>query len=135
MYGRKDSTVSVMGANIYPEDIEQCLYDEPDLARVTSSYCLGVHEEEDGSWRALLSFEITAQIDQGLQQQFEERIVEQLVALNRDFREAMEEHAEGARPIIALHPPGAGPFEADEAKIKQTRLMTRPPHDAATDGV
>ncbi len=29
VYGRKDSTLSVMGANIYPEDIEQALYDEP----------------------------------------------------------------------------------------------------------
>jgi len=46
IYGRKDSTISIMGANIYPEDIEQCLYAEPDLARVTRSFCIGLHEEK-----------------------------------------------------------------------------------------
>ena len=40
IYGRKDSTVSVMGANIYPEDLEQALYDEAELAGITHSFCL-----------------------------------------------------------------------------------------------
>lgn len=124
VYGRKDSTISVMGANIYPEDLEQCLYDEPELARRTRSYCLGVHEDKDGTWRPLLSFEIQDEIDGNLQALFEERIVARLYALNSDFREAMDEHAEGVRPIIALHPLGHGPFAHDSSKIKQVRLIT-----------
>ena len=39
IYGRRDFTISVMGANIYPEDLEQCLYAEPELARITRSFC------------------------------------------------------------------------------------------------
>jgi phenylacetate-CoA ligase len=124
VYGRKDSTVSVMGANIYPEDLEQCLYDEPELARVTRSYCLGVSEDEHGTWRPLLSFEIRGEIDDSLQGRFEERIVARLRDLNRDFQAAMEEYAEGARPVIALHPLGGGPFARDGDKIKQIRLLT-----------
>jgi phenylacetate-CoA ligase len=124
VYGRKDSTVSVMGANIYPEDLEQCLYDEPELARVTRSYCLGVSEDEHGTWRPLLSFEIPGEIDDSLQGRFEERIVARLRDLNRDFQAAMEEYAEGARPVIALHPLGGGPFARDGDKIKQIRLLT-----------
>ena len=42
IYGRRDSTISVMGANIYPEDLEQCLYCEPELARITRSFCLSL---------------------------------------------------------------------------------------------
>ena len=57
----------MMGANIYREDLEQCLYDEPELARRARSYCLGVYEEPDGSWRPLLSFEIQGDIDPTLQ--------------------------------------------------------------------
>lgn len=64
VYGRKDSTVSIMGANIYPEDLEQCLYDEPELARITNSFCLGLHEDADGSMRPHFSFEVTAESPQ-----------------------------------------------------------------------
>ena len=32
IHGRRDATISVMGANIYPEDIETVLYRDPELA-------------------------------------------------------------------------------------------------------
>jgi phenylacetate-coenzyme A ligase PaaK-like adenylate-forming protein len=35
VFGRRDFTISVMGANIYPEDLEQCVYADPELARIT----------------------------------------------------------------------------------------------------
>ena len=125
VYGRTDSTVSIMGANIYPEDIEECLYSESELARITRSYCLGIHEKQDGSWRALLSFEIQSQITDDLRAQFAERITARLQSLNKDFAEAMKEHPEGALPMVELHPLGDGPFSEDSGKIKQRR-MTAP---------
>lgn len=123
VYGRTDSTISVMGANIYPEDVEQCLYDEPDLAKVTNSFCLGLHEEEDGSARALCSFEITAEVTPKLERRFQQRITTRLIALNADFREAMKESEEAATPIIKLFALHTGPFADDDRKIKQTRLI------------
>jgi phenylacetate-CoA ligase len=121
VYGRSDSTVSVMGANVYPEDIEESLYAEPDLARLTRSYCLGMHENPDGGWRVLLSFEIEGDITDQLRTTFAERITARLEALNKDFREAMKEHPEGAIPLVELHPLSTGPFAADSGKIKQRR--------------
>jgi phenylacetate-CoA ligase len=123
VYGRKDSTVSVMGANIYPEDVEQCLYNEPDLARVTNSFCLGLREDADGLARPLLSFEVTVEISPELQERFQTRIVTRLVSLNADFREAMKESEKAARPIVALFPLHAGPFAADDGNIKQARII------------
>jgi phenylacetate-coenzyme A ligase PaaK-like adenylate-forming protein len=38
IYGRRDYTISIMGANIYPEDIEQCLYADKELAKITRSF-------------------------------------------------------------------------------------------------
>ncbi len=125
VYGRKDSTVSVMGANVYPEDLEQCLYDEPGLARITNSFCLGLHEDADGSSRPHISFEVTAEITPELQAHFAERTIAHLVGLNADFREAMKESATSATPIVELFEMHAGPFAADSEKIKQTRFVGR----------
>ena len=123
IYGRKDSTVSLMGANIYPEDIEQCLYDEPELAEVTNSFCLSLQEGAEGSVRPCFSFEVRGEITSALQIKFEERIVSRLQSLNADYREAMQEYRETVTPVIELYPPGSGPFSGDTAKIKQTRML------------
>ncbi len=126
VYGRKDSTVSVMGANIYPEDVEQCLYDEPELAGVTNSFCLSLQESAGGAVRPLFSFEVYGEVTPELQSKFQERIVERLRALNADYRQSMEEYAETVTPVVELHPLGEGPFAGDASKIKQTRLVARP---------
>ena len=123
IFGRKDSTVSVMGANIYPEDLEQCLYDEPELAKVTRSFCLGLQEGEGGAVRPQFSFEISGEITSSLEERFEERIVARLAALNADYRESMQEYADTVTPIIQLYHLGEGPFGADASKIKQTRVL------------
>ncbi len=123
VYGRSDATVSVMGANIYPEDLEQVLYDSPELAAVTESYCLGSRELEDGTIRPVFSFEVTAPIDDSLHTAFAERMVAGLRRLNMDFGVAYEEHAEAVQPEIQLYPPGEGPFARDAGKIKQTRIL------------
>ena len=124
VYGRKDSTVSIMGANIYPEDLEECLYEEPDLARLTRSFCLGLHEEADSSVRPRFSFEVTVEITPELDAEFRRRIVGRLVALNADFREAMKESEQSANPVVELYALGAGPFAADASRIKQIRMVS-----------
>jgi len=129
IYGRKDSTVSVMGANIYPEDLEQCLYDSPGLATVTNSFCLGLVETSGGAERPLFSFEVRGRIDNALQRRFEAEIVERLRTLNADFREAYREDAEAITPLIRLWQVGEGPFSQDSTHIKQTRLL-RAEHSA-----
>jgi phenylacetate-CoA ligase len=123
VYGRKDSTVSVMGANIYPEDVEQALYDEPELAAQAHSFCLSLSEDENAAVRPCFSFEIQGVVSDRLQAEFEKRIPERIRALNADFRTAMEEHPESARPVVELYPLGEGPFTADATKIKQTRII------------
>jgi phenylacetate-CoA ligase len=123
IYGRKDSTVSVMGANIYPEDLEQALYDEPELAAITHSFCLGLREESDGGVRPEFSFEISAEITPTVQAMFGERVTERIRLLNADFREAMREHPDTTTPLIRLYQLGEGPFTKDAGKIKQTRVI------------
>lgn len=123
VHGRKDSTVSVMGANIYPEDLEQALYSEPDLAAVTTSFCLALRESADGTVRPCFAFELREPVTPARQRDFQERIVAAVHRVNADFRTAMAEHAASVMPVIELHPPGGGPFAADRTRIKQTRLV------------
>ena len=132
IYGRKDSTVSVMGANIYPEDIEQALYAEPELATLTNSFCLSAVEEEAGTVRPCFSFEIRGETSPELQTAFDQRITTRIQAMNADFRTAMQEHEQSVRPLIQLFPLGHGPFASDSVKIKQTRILTSTSGPTAT---
>lgn len=123
IFGRRDYTVSVMGANIYPEDIEQCLYQDERLAAITHSFCLSVAEGPDGAVRPLFLFEVAGEPDAVLVSRFAKSIVPNLVALNADFREAWREYPGTLVPDIRLYRIGEGPFAADAGRIKQTRLL------------
>jgi phenylacetate-CoA ligase len=125
VYGRRDYTVSVMGANIYPEDIEQCLYAEQALARITHSFCLALEEGAGAAVNPKFVFEIDAEPTAELAGTFRTSILERLIALNADFREAWKEYPQSVTPIIELHRRGTGPFSADATRIKQVRLLKR----------
>jgi phenylacetate-CoA ligase len=123
VYGRKDSTVSVMGANIYPEDVEQALYRRPELAAMTSSFCLGLEEQAEGTVRPYFAFEMRDPITAGLVERFEHDIVSEVALINADFRVAMGEHRDGVQPVVRLFVAGQGPFRRDRGRIKQTRVL------------
>src|SRR3989344_3763188 len=115
VYGRSDSPISLMGANIYPEDIEQCLYEEDELARITRSFCIGLYED-GGEARPEFSFEVTCEITDELADLFREKIPARLATFNKDFNEAMHEHAGTLVPVIKLYPEGTGIFAKDKGR-------------------
>ncbi len=123
IFGRRDYTISVMGANIYPEDIEQCLYQDTALAEMTHSFAVSLAEEPNGDVRPRFVFEVSREPDAELARRFSESIVPKLVQLNADFREAWHEYPETLLPEIQLYRLGEGPFAADAGKIKQARLL------------
>jgi phenylacetate-CoA ligase len=125
VYGRRDYTVSVMGANIYPEDIEQCLYADAELSKVTRSFCLALDESTGADVRPKFIFEVDAPATEELSAAYCEAMVGGLIALNGDFRAGYREYPEALTPVIELHPIGGGPFAADAGRIKQARLLKR----------
>lgn len=125
VYGRRDFTISIMGANIYPEDIEQCVYSDARLAKITRSFCQSVIEDTNASVRPAFYFEITETPTEELKNYFAKIILEELINLNADFREAWHEYPDTLRPEIYLFGIGEGPFKADLSKIKQTRLVKK----------
>lgn len=125
IYGRRDFTISVMGANVYPEDLEQCVYADPELSRITRSFCQAVSETENGGVRPAFFFEVDAEPSEDLRRKFGDSVLKTLLQLNADFRAAWHEYPETLVPDIQLHRIGQGPFQADAGKIKQARMLKR----------
>ena len=119
VFGRRDSTVSVMGANIYPGDIEAGIYAMPALAEQVLSFRLAIREERPGETRPLISIQLarsepSAAVEHGLAAS----IQRQLETQNADYREAMAEYPSLMVPIVELHARGTGPFVDDADRIK-----------------
>ena len=123
VHGRRDYTTSVMGANIYPEDVESCLYADPELAAITRSFCQSLSESPQGDVRPCFYFEIDCAPTSELQDRFADSIVKHLLELNSDFREAWHEYREAVSPQVQLFSPGEGPFATDAGRIKQARIV------------
>jgi phenylacetate-CoA ligase len=123
IFGRRDHTISVMGANIYPEDIEQCLYQDTALAEMTHSFCLSLAESPNGDVRPRFLFEVSREPDAELARRFSASILSRLVELNADFREAWREYPETLVPEVLLYRVGQGPFAGDAGRIKQARFL------------
>ena len=119
VFGRKDSTVSVMGANIYPEDVESAIYAEPELARRILSFQLSLLEETPGETRPRLAIQL---LDEGPSEELREQIATAITArvrsFNRDYREAFGEYPALMPFVVELHRRGEGPFEGSDRRIK-----------------
>ncbi len=119
VFGRKDSTVSVMGANIYPADIEAGLYAHPELAARVRSYRFSILEERPGETRPLVAIELErGDPDDAFTAAIAAAIETQLLATNRDYQEAVTEYPSLMVPAVQCHAAGTGPFAGDADRIK-----------------
>ena len=126
VFGRKDSTVSVMGANIYPGDIEAAIYAEPSLAAQVLSFSLGIREERPGETRPLVSIQLARdEPSDSLTDALAAAIQRQLASQNRDYQEAMTEYPALMVPLVEVHARGTGPFAGDGDRIKHRYVAAR----------
>ncbi|MES2252346.1 MAG: hypothetical protein V4482_01505 [Pseudomonadota bacterium] len=123
VYGRKDFTISIMGANIYPEDIEQCVYADPFLREITRSFCQSTMETKESAIRPVFYFEINVTPTEELKLKFQTTITENLRRINLDYKAAWNEHKDVLLPEIHLYPIGEGPFKMENGQIKQRRML------------
>ena len=125
VYGRRDATISVMGANIYPEDIETIVYGDPALARRLESFLLTGVTDASGTPRPEIALELGAgeTDDEAWHRALVEQFRSGLTALNTDYREAIAEFPAAMEPIVVVFAPGQGPFAANAGRIKPRRLI------------
>jgi phenylacetate-CoA ligase len=128
VFGRADSTISLMGANIYPEDVEAAIYADPWLASGVRSFQLSVVTDEGGDPRpgVLLELDDGLEVDDAWRSARAIHIRDGLEALSRDYRTSLQEFPEAMLPVVRTYAVGTGPFAEDTGRIKQRRIATRP---------
>lgn len=125
VFGRKDSTVSVMGANIYPGDIEAGIYADPTLAEQVLSFRLAIREERPGETRPHIAIQLArGEPSASLGDALAGAIERQLASQNADYQEAMKEYPALLVPLVELHARGTGPFADDADRIKHRYIGT-----------
>ena len=120
IYGRKDSTVSVMGANIYPEDVESIIYSNLLLANSINSFSISLEEDDRGNPRPCFEFEL---LDIKQKVKVEEKLSSvlspELAKLSLDYKKAKEEYPQAVEPVIRIFDMHEGPFKDDQKRIKK----------------
>ena len=125
VHGRRDATISVMGANIYPEDIESIVYRDEELVPRLHSFLLSVIDDESGSPRPLVALELNDEvgIDDAWRARMADRLRDGLRDLNIDYRSSILEFPGAMQPIVHTYGLRGGPFAADATRIKQRRII------------
>ena len=125
IHGRRDATISVMGSNIYPEDIETIVYRDDLVRPRLHSFLLAVVADEAGTPRPGIALELSDVdgVDDAWRVATAERLRDGLFALNNDYRQSVAEFPEAMLPIVSTYGLGEGPFAADATRIKQRRIV------------
>ena len=120
VYGRKDSTISVMGANIYPEDVENVVYSDEYLAKNINSFCLSVEDDDKGNPRPCFYFELfDVRKEISVAERLKNILSDGLAELSLDYKTAKKEHPEVVEPVIRILGLGQGLFKDNERRIKK----------------
>lgn len=134
LFGRSDATVSYMGANIYPLDVENGLYGSEKYAPLIETFRTELVEVGEVEQRPTIHVQLRAASrlpDGGLDAAEREQMAGQLRAgvvahlktVSRDFLASVEEDPSAADIRVEIHDCGTGPFAGDLNKIKNTYLM------------
>jgi len=125
IHGRSDSTLSYMGANIYPEDVEQALMEGATDDRLTGGFCLELIQGPDGESKPCVHVETGAASvdDAGLVEQLSTRVRDRLIRNSRDFKTAVAENPQTGEILVKLHAPGSGPFKDSAGRLKRRYVI------------
>ncbi|HST49833.1 phenylacetate--CoA ligase family protein [Jatrophihabitans sp.] len=120
--GRADSTLSYLGANLYPEDVDAALgalaEEHPELG--LGAFCLELADAADGTSVPRIHVEAR---HTAAAEQIRAGIAGWLVAHNRDWAAAATENAHALAFEIRLAAPGSGVFQANAHRIKRRYVL------------
>lgn len=121
LFGRSDSTVSYMGANIYPEDVERAIFQSAEDHERFGAFCMEmVASDNSHEERPCVHLELLKPLDEtAAREALRTQLVEHLQKVNRDFATALSEDSTAADIQVRFHPPNEGPFAANSSRIKR----------------
>ena len=119
-YGRTDMAVSFFGANISPNDVQETLYNFPELISQINSYTLSANENINGDKELIISLEMQKNktYDCNNIAKNENVFFEKLSHANQDFREAKKMLKNDNQTKLLLYNFNTGPFKNSDVRIK-----------------
>ncbi|RBP62410.1 phenylacetate-CoA ligase [Brevibacterium sanguinis] len=130
LFGRSDSTISYMGANIYPLDIENGLYRDNPRAHLIESFRIELREVAALEERPALHVQLrdeAPELSEGELDDFAATIrrgvLAHLASVSRDFAQSLQEDPTTAEIQVEIHRHGTGPFAEATTKIKNVYLV------------
>ncbi|MBD7917595.1 phenylacetate--CoA ligase family protein [Cellulomonas sp. Sa3CUA2] len=138
LYGRKDSTVSYMGANLYPLDVENGLYLDNPHAAVIESFKLALVDVGDHEQRPAIHLQLRADADvtaddrTDLAERAAAGVLAHLASVSRDVAQSLEEDPTSGDLRVHVHDHGTGPFAGGSSKIKNVYLVDAGDRDPST---
>jgi phenylacetate-CoA ligase len=127
--GRSDSTMSYLGANIYPEDVEQALFaDAPDSEKnIIKGFAMELVESGDGQPRPQIYVELNEDKDlKSLDPEvLSKRVVDRLAKNSRDFKTSLAEDPKAGKIAVQVYTSNSGPFEGMQQRIKRRYIITK----------
>ncbi|MBI4983635.1 hypothetical protein HZC32_03250 [Candidatus Woesearchaeota archaeon] len=119
IFGRSDGTLSFDGANVFPDQIEEGILKNKELARITHRFKM----EKKYDSKHNVQFHIYIELKKGfkpsqeLKEKYLKSILTGLQEINPDFRESYSKN-KTLRPYLSLRLFGHPLFKGDEAKAK-----------------
>ncbi|MBI3379266.1 CoF synthetase [Candidatus Gottesmanbacteria bacterium] len=126
-YGRADMAVAFYGCKITPSDIQEIIYNNPDLAKIISSFSLITSEDENANKKLTLALEMAEgkELIAKNIEMYREEIFEHLKIINQDYREASKMIPKGFEPGLEFYAFGAGPFATNDIRLKKHYIQNR----------
>jgi phenylacetate-CoA ligase len=131
LYGRADSTISYMGANLYPQDVEYGLYEGNPHAADIARFCLTLVELPDLESRPVVNIELRdgAELDAATEAELaatcRQGVLDHLARVSRDFAESLREDPAAADLRVRIFAAGTGPFQG-RSTLKNVYLVDTP---------
>lgn len=127
--GRSDSTLSYLGANIYPEDIEQAIFGDAPKSEegIVKGFAMELVEDKNGHPHPVVHIELEAgkQAEELSVAGLTERIITRLAANSRDFKTSLQEDPRARDIEVKVYPMAGGPFEGMNKRIKRRYILTK----------
>jgi phenylacetate-CoA ligase len=129
MYGRKDGTISYMGANIYPQDVEQGIYTSKYADKI-ENFILSLDENNKLESVSTINIELKDGINATQGEEYRENIstsiAHYMAQINRDFAESIKEDPTAADIKLTFFEFASGPFDNKNSKqIKNKYVLPK----------
>ncbi|MBI5872489.1 phenylacetate--CoA ligase family protein [archaeon] len=121
IFGRTDGTISVIGSNIYPDQVERAIAYNPKLFKSLNRFMLHIGQTKSRftAFNILIELIKGVKPTQRLRSQYKKQIETNLGKLNEDYTLLLKTNPTSAKARVKLYPFGSSKFSQYNSRIKQ----------------